>query len=562
MSNLPSRPSLASLRKQTKSLLKSVRANNSDALATIAELHPKPGSFATLGDAQLVIARQYGHQDWSDLCEAVQTSLDAAQSTQDQASLFADLACLRYNDDDIQRRERATRLFDEVHDLTSSDVYAAAAAFDIEALQRLIDADPDCVNRPGGPRKWSSLMYITYSRVPESPPKRDAVVAAHLLLDAGADPNFYISGTTSIGGWRWYALTGAIGEGEAGPIQEPPHAKARELAEMLLAAGADPNDSQGLYNSMFTQSNEWIELLIAHGLTSKAIVDREGDLLVTTLNYQLSSAVQRGFTDRVALLLEHGADATGQDEWYGSSQHIDCAVEGGHGDIVDLLVAHGATAPDLSSQDRYRIAVTRGDEAEARGLMETDSDLRRQPDMLVSAAHNGRIDVVRLLLDLGADPNELAGNGRGALHEAAWFGHLDVVHLLLDRGASSEVRDNRHDGTAVGWANVAGRLDMRDILLEHSVDVFDLVRFGKAERLKIVLQADPALAHATRKDGKAPIHFVDTNGIDGSTILDLLIESGADFNAKTDDGETALTAAVRSDNEALADLLRDRDAEE
>lgn len=155
-------------------------------------------------------------------------------------------------------------------------------------------------------------MYVTFSRVDEAPPARDAVTVLRLLLDAGADPRFYLDGSSGIGGWRWSALTGAIGEGEGGVVQNPPHPRARELAELLLEAGADPNDSQGLYNSMFTPGNEWLELLLSNGLTSRAPADPDSDSDVTTLDYQLSFAVKAGFAERVVLLLEHGADASGQ----------------------------------------------------------------------------------------------------------------------------------------------------------------------------------------------------------------------------------------------------------
>ena len=54
---------------------------------------------------------------------------------------------------------------------------------------------------------------------------------------------------------------------------------------------------------------------------------------------------------------------------------------------------------------------------------------------LLEAAHNGHKDVVELLLDSGADPNQASRSGVTPLHEAAFGGHKDVVQLLLDRGA-------------------------------------------------------------------------------------------------------------------------------
>ena len=51
------------------------------------------------------------------------------------------------------------------------------------------------------------------------------------------------------------------------------------------------------------------------------------------------------------------------------------------------------------------------------------------------------IDVVRLLIDAGADINRQCEHGRTALHMAAAWGHADLVQLLLDRGADSTLVD-------------------------------------------------------------------------------------------------------------------------
>ena len=557
MSSLPVRPSLSSLRKQAKSLLKGVRENDPESLARVNENHPKPDTFSTLRDAQLVVARRYGCQGWAELCEAVETALDVAQSLSERAVLFADLACLCYNhDENLQRRERAARLLSESPDLATSDIYAAAAAFDIEAVKRLVEADAECVNREGGPRNWTPLLYVAFSRSAEAPPTRDSVAVARLLLDAGADPNAKGGGFS--GGWRWPALTGVIGEGENGQVQQPPHPRAMEIAELLLDAGAHPNDTQGLYNSMFSPGNEWLELFLSRGLTAKDRTDPDGDSPVTTLNYQLSYAAGSGYTERVALLLAHGADAAGKDDWYNGGTHLEKALQMGFGDIVDLLVEHGAPAPELTPGDRYRMAATKGDRATANQLLKEDASLRSQPRQLIDAAGSGRIDVVRLLLELGADPDELAG--RGALHEAAWSGRRDVAKLLLDRGARLDIRDKVHDATPVGYADHAGRFEMRDFLLERTNDVFDLVWHGKASRLKVVLEEEPERARLARPDGQTPLHSVNTNGIDGAAVVDLLLEHGADINAKADDGSTPLSAAMEGQNAALVEMLKARGA--
>lgn len=513
MSDLPVRPSLNSLRKQAKSLLGGFKEGSSDALATVQEHHPKPDTFSSLRDAQLVVARQYGHTDWAELCSAVESALDDARSVDELADRFADLACLCYSrEENVTRRERAAELLAESPDLTSASIYAAAAAADVSALRSHLDKDAGLANQVGGPRDWAPLMYLTYSRVPEAPPARDAVASARLLLDKGADPKFYIDGSKGWGGWRWTALTGAIGEGESGDIHQSPHPQATELAELLLDAGADPNDSQALYNCHFRPDNTWFELLLSRGLDAESPTNPDNPEEETTLNFQLSAAVRRGYTERVKLLLEHGADASGYDPRYTKRSFVENAVLSGYGEILDLLVEHGAERPDLTAADLFRFAVVGGDAAEARRILEADQSVLDQPDLLVSMASGNRLEAVRLLLELGIDPNGMSGGGRGALHEAAWSGHREVIDVLLENGARLDVRSAAHDGSPVGYAHHAGRFELRDYLLGRTTDVFDLVAYNRPERLEAVLAAEPDLVNRVKADGTSVMDVAKEKG--------------------------------------------------
>jgi ankyrin repeat protein len=90
---------------------------------------------------------------------------------------------------------------------------------------------------------------------------------------------------------------------------------------------------------------------------------------------------------------------------------------------------------------------------------------------LTWAAVNGRVDAVRALIDLGADPDQRGtfggpshGEGVTAIHLAAQSGQREAVIALLELGADALIRDELHNGTALGWARVGCNEELADVL--------------------------------------------------------------------------------------------------
>jgi ankyrin repeat protein len=302
-SSLPTNPSLDRLRDEA---LKLQRANHTP-----------------LHQAQFTVARKYGFTGWSTLVhylrEAAELSVDPGavdENALDPADRFCSWASLRYNETDAPpRRQSAAELLTVDPGLVEHSVWAAAAATDPVALANHLATRPALANTSGGPFGWVPLMYLCYSRVPLGRTAEEVVMAAILLLDAGADPD---------AGYLWCGmstpftvLTGVFGEGEPGPRRQPRHPHAPELATLLLSRGAHPVDQQTLYNRMFRADDSHLELLFAHGLADAGPSPWErrlGEAMETREQLwqrQISWAAEHGFSDRLDLLSRHGIDVSG-----------------------------------------------------------------------------------------------------------------------------------------------------------------------------------------------------------------------------------------------------------
>jgi ankyrin repeat protein len=115
--------------------------------------------------------------------------------------------------------------------------------------------------------------------------------------------------------------------------------------------------------------------------------------------------------------------------------------------IVSLLVQYGALdahvrpTDDLSRQ--FLAAVFLGDVARVSSLLSRHSHLATTLDgrgdlPIHHAARNGDTEIVRLLIQYGADVNVKNPRGHTVLYCAGGHGHLDTLELLLHEGVNIE----------------------------------------------------------------------------------------------------------------------------
>lgn len=464
---LPDRPNLDHLRRQAKALRDAARAGEPDAMARLARHVPVPAAVpVALSATQLVIAREYGFASWPRLKAAV-----VARTMSLPQRVIAFLAASVED-----RPHQAERLLGSDARIAGFDVRTAAVLGDAARVRELIGADPAAATTPDADRGWPPLLYVCHSRWHHLDPGRapGMLAVARLLLDAGADPNTHNGRPVRTGRYR-SALYGAAG------IANNP-----DITALLLDRGADPDDDESLYHSVYHRDHACLRLLLAHGArvngtnalaAATGAGDVEGVRLLVEAGGDPGRPMSRPapaghLADRsvnplvaaagsdtaavVEVLLAAGADPNAATR--DGISPVRTAIRRGAPDVAEVLLRYGAR-DDTTVVDHFLGACLRADRAAAAQLLAADPDLSdRLSDVdraaLVRAAGHADMAAVALMLDLGFPVTARNDNGETALHEAAYAGRAEVVGLLLERGAELDARDTRFAATPLCFATV------------------------------------------------------------------------------------------------------------
>lgn len=388
-------------------------------------------------------------------------------TAKDDSCEFLDLACLNYSNDHQSRREQAQELLNANPKIALQNIWSAAATANQSELTQQLARDPSLATKIGGPRNWPPLLYACYSRVFVD--AGSSLATVQTLLAAGADPNTHFMWG---GQYRFTALTGVFGFGESGPKQQPPHPECEQLARCLLTAGADPNDSQALYNCMFQPGSFCLDLLLEFGLNdahkNNWLLNQDGEWVShpdSTLHYQLRWAINNYHSDRVEKILNAGINVGSAESQ--SSGFLKMARLAGHERAVSLLRSLGACEPNLTPMEQFTADCLAGDFERAKEQLSVDSKLLPQllhthGGRVMDAVSAGRLEPVKTLLALGLPVNLMTS--ASLLHQAAWAGQQAMVQMLLEHGAERSIRDKNHDATPADWARYAGHDAVADFI--------------------------------------------------------------------------------------------------
>jgi ankyrin repeat protein len=397
--SLPKHPNLEQLRKQAKDLLEEYRSGDPGAVAEVErfERRPDPAAFA-LNDAQRVLARAYGYDSWPKL------------------KAFVD-------------------------GVTVARFVEAAKSGDVEQVSAMLAARPELAGMDVSEGDEHRALHYAVMR-------RDEAMA-RLLMRAGADARKGI--------WPHRDATSAL-------------AIARDREYHEVAAAIEEGEERyrrsrmSCPNTTISPVQDRIRAAISAGDAETAMrlledepslihaCDREGAT-------PLHTAAEEADAGLAEWLLARGASARKKDVhgWTPLDRAALAADPRNRNaerfpEMAKLLREHGAEVT-------IRAAVALADAPRVRELVAAEPDVLRQigPDggLLSLAVKHGHLEMARLLLDLGADPDERIT--LEALEEptvswgmplwyAALAGRLEITRLLLDRGA-----DPNANVYASGW---------------------------------------------------------------------------------------------------------------
>ena len=193
------------------------------------------------------------------------------------------------------------------------------------------------------------------------------------------------------------------------------------------------------------------------------------------------------------------------------------ALHGKHFQVAELLLRNGA---DVDVRDGYE-------------------------NTLLRVACNSGFDIVKWLLDHGADVNTQNHELWTPLHSAADHGHLQIFQMLVEHNANIHIRESRgssplHVATCPQVKHSQCHVDMMQILLDHG--------------------ANP---NALDNDNSTPLHLSSwwdgfrRGRVEGTRLL---LEHGAIVDAEDNEGRTPLQLALEHGRDDIVTCLKEHGA--
>ncbi len=243
----------------------------------------------------------------------------------------------------------------------------------------------------------------------------------------------------------------------------------KEVIEYLLSKGVDANSKNSSGQNAVTYTAYAGNLEITKLLVSKGakivFTDRQG---MSPLHF----AAQQGHLPVVEFLVSKGAPLTGKNR--GGRTPLYLAAIRGHDKVMLFLLGKGvsATTKDRNGHSPLYGAIDRKHAKAALLLLEKGKLEKEdiQDSMLHLAALRGLEELVKPLLDRGANMESKNERGGSFLHSTAMGGLTELCKKIVQKGADVNGKDNR-GRTLLHYAVRAGNTALVEFLLTSGADI-------------------------------------------------------------------------------------------
>ncbi len=514
------------LRRQAKELLAAWRFDDAQALVRLVESHPRISSDSdedvaslALSDAQLVIARECGFPSWPQL----KGHLDLGRTIRDPR----DYAMFSWRDDAYYAREadellqahgdrlRWAASWLQLHhpdfgDLTNAEVFDTGLSVEAARL---------AIARELGFDRWAALSERAQSLGHEEPEEADATAREALkavesgdadAVDAILQRDPTVAHATVRDNNTLLEIVTDVGD-------VAPDTRAR-MMRALIARGARVS------KALWTDDPEARDVLIEEGALAAgdapALIALKSNLMHADTTTAADDWLRRGIEPVGFWMIAAAGDVEGLRSFFNEDG--------------SLTLEAGDHRPNLADIGWWN------------QTGRTDAPREIIGEALCMAAMHGRLDVVRLLLDRGADASFAPpGLGGWSPLDFASFGSFpnrapareDTVLLLLDRGAELGHPDAHWDVTPLTWAAWRGNAPLGLALLERGATPDNVTTWGTT-----------ALHYAVQHDE-----------ID---LARALLDAGAPLDARDNENDATALGWVGRFGESgeMGDLLREYEA--
>lgn len=162
----------------------------------------------------------------------------------------------------------------------------------------------------------------------------------------------------------------------------------------------------------------------------------------------------------------------------------------GYANLISIFAAAlfiTSCGAESSASKQYELipAVLRGDTAAVMSLInEANVDVNWRAGgtgttALISASAHSKIEIAKVLLTRGADPNGPGKDQSTPLQVAAYHGNVEILQMLIAAGAQPNIAESRYGYTPLAYASMKGHIEVVRLLLAAGADVNQSIYDGR-----------------------------------------------------------------------------------